>query len=397
MRFDRWHYPRPGLAKAYLDYFELGLTSARGLFARRRMGKTEFLKQDFIPAAEGAGYLTAYVNFWEHREDPGVALTEALGAALEARGVGRILKKLQVPITKLKASGRVPGLAHATLEAELADDQKLFSASALKSVLTRFDRGKCKLIVIIDEAQILANDEHSDFAHALRAGLDVRKNRLKVIFAGSSETTLRQMFARASEPFYNWAPLEPFELLGREFVTAMAEQVNSISRLPLSVTDALQAFEGLNRTPEFFRRYVERYLVYPFEGSAAALKFTQEHVFNDGNFRKQWDGLLPADREILLMLSEGIADLHSKVARERLGRVLGLAGATDLSTPQHALRRLRACNAIVRLAHGEYRYEDEAFSEWVRRQAIRAVAPTRRGGSPRPSGDARGGKRVRRR
>src|SRR6185312_11374687 len=186
MRPDHWHFPRPGLAQAYLDYFELGLTSARGLFARRRMGKTEFLKQDFIPAAERAGYLTAYVNFWEHREDPGVALTEALGAALEARGVGRILKKLQVPITKLKASGRVPGLAHATLEAELADDQKLFSASALKSVLTRFDRGKCRLIVIIDEAQILANDEHSDFAHALRAGLDVRKNRLKVIFAGSS-------------------------------------------------------------------------------------------------------------------------------------------------------------------------------------------------------------------
>ena len=54
---NNWHYPRPLLAKKYLDLFDMGLTSARGLFARRRMGKTEFLKKDFIPAAEKAGYL----------------------------------------------------------------------------------------------------------------------------------------------------------------------------------------------------------------------------------------------------------------------------------------------------------------------------------------------------
>jgi len=44
------------LANKYLDLFDLGLTSARSLFAKRRMGKTEFLKKDFIPAAEKAGY-----------------------------------------------------------------------------------------------------------------------------------------------------------------------------------------------------------------------------------------------------------------------------------------------------------------------------------------------------
>lgn len=35
-----WHFARPTLANKYLDLFALGLTSARGLFARRRMGKT---------------------------------------------------------------------------------------------------------------------------------------------------------------------------------------------------------------------------------------------------------------------------------------------------------------------------------------------------------------------
>jgi len=259
----------------------------------------------------------------------------------------------------------------------LADDEKPFSATHLKTVMRQFDKRHKNLILIIDEAQILANEEQSDFAHALRASLDIRKDRLKVIFAVSSETTLRQMFARSSEPFYNWAPLEPFELLGREFVEAMVQNVNNISKLPLSLAQATQAFEELNRTPEFFRRYLERYLIYPFDGPAAALKFTQAHVFNDGNFRKQWNDLLPADREILLMLSEGVKDLHGRAARERLGKVLGLGKAADLSTPQHALRRLRASNTVVKLTHGDYRLEDDAFRDWIRKQGgLSAAADT---------------------
>jgi hypothetical protein len=50
----------------------------------------------------------------------------------------------------------------------------------------------------------------------LRASLDGRKQNIKVVFAGSSEATLRRMFGRSTEPFYNWAPLEPFDLGDRE-------------------------------------------------------------------------------------------------------------------------------------------------------------------------------------
>ena len=75
----------------------------------------------------------------------------------------------------------------------------------------------------------------------------LEKIRIKVIFAGSSETTLRRMFGVASEPFYNWAPLEPFELLGKDFVVAMVERVNKISKFPLSLDDAIDAFEKLKK------------------------------------------------------------------------------------------------------------------------------------------------------
>ena len=107
------------------------------------------------------------------------------------------------------------------------------------------DKSGKRLLLVIDEAQVLASPEHSAVAHSLRAGLDVRKAAIKVLFAGSSEAALRQMFSRAAAPFYNWAPLEPFPLLGREFVEATVQQLSSVARNPLSMDDALHAFAVL--------------------------------------------------------------------------------------------------------------------------------------------------------
>lgn len=55
-------FARPELADRYLRIFDVGLTSARALFAKRRMGKSAFLEQDLIPAARGAGYVTVYLK-----------------------------------------------------------------------------------------------------------------------------------------------------------------------------------------------------------------------------------------------------------------------------------------------------------------------------------------------
>jgi hypothetical protein len=87
-----------------------------------------------------------------------------------------------------------------------------------------------RMLLVLDEAQVLARPEHSELAHSFRANLDSRKASIKVIFAGSSEVTLRQMFGRVREPFYNWAPLTPFPLLGEEFVHALTQLVNGLSR-----------------------------------------------------------------------------------------------------------------------------------------------------------------------
>jgi hypothetical protein len=68
----------------------------------------------------------------------------------------------------------------------------------------------------------------------------------------------------------------------------------------LSEREALRAFDALKRTPEFFRRYLQRYLSYAELGSRAALDDTLGHVFNNrlsrrveyGHYQIQDDGFV---------------------------------------------------------------------------------------------------------
>lgn len=364
---DPWHFARSDLARSYLDAFDLKLSSARGLFARRRMGKTEFLRRDLLPEARKRGYLVAYTNLWDSRSAPDAALLASLADALEPQGVQAVLTRLGKPVKRLKASASLPGI-YGSLEAELTTP-KVDSAAALREIMKQLDRQKKPLLPAIDEAQVLASTAHSDFAHSLRAALDTRKLRIKVIFAGSSESTLREMFARASEPFYNWATLEPFPLLGDEFVAFTIKLMNSMIKSKLTVQQGRHAFDELHRTPEFFKRFVERYMLYQPQGLDAALAHTKASVFSDEHFLKQWSERNAPDQAVLTLLARGEGDLHGAEALATLSAWLGKAATKN--TVAHALRRLQVDNVVTRLGVGHYRVEDEAFAEWLRRRRQR--------------------------
>lgn len=362
---NNWHFARPELAKSYLTLFKLGLTSARGLFARRRMGKTEFLKKDLIPAAQAENYTTVYINLWDLESDPATAIISEVYKAIEPKGFNKIWANLKSPMMKVKATSKIPMLTDASIKADLTRNNRVMGTYLMESMAS-FDKTKMQLLLVIDEAQVLAYEENSHFAHALRAALDIRKDRIKVIFAGSSEATLRRMFGVSSEPFYNWAPLEPFELLGKEFVAAMVERVNQISKYPLALNAALDAYLQLKNTPEFFRRYIENYISNPEMGPDVALSETRAKIFNDDNFKRQWDALLPADQIILTMIAKGEADLHGKLAIQRLGEELGIGDSIDKNTIHNSLRRLSNKTILTKIEYGVYQFEDEAFGDWVK-------------------------------
>lgn len=362
---DPWHFPRPDLAQAYLHGFDLGLTSARGLFARRRMGKSEFLKHDLLPAALRAGYQAAYTNLWEDTDHPGQALATAIVLAVQPKGLGKFWADLNTPIRKLKGTGKLPLGVEAGLELDLADKEKA-AVPAIQAALMAADKSGERLLLVIDEAQVLASPEHSAVAHSLRAGLDIRKAAIKVLFAGSSEAALRQMFSRAAAPFYNWAPLEPFPLLGRAFVEATVQQLDSVAKNPLSLDYALHAFAALQETPEFFRWYVERYLMYQQQGPEQALQVTLARVHDDTGFARTWKELGRADRAVLLLAARGVQDLYSAPALRQLQELLDAPDLTA-SAPRTSIRRLTGARLqlMARVDHGAYRFEDPEFQVWV--------------------------------
>jgi hypothetical protein len=362
---DPWHFPRPELAQAYLQGFDLGLTSARGLFARRRMGKSEFLKHDLVPAAQRSGYLAAYVNLWDDTDHPGQALATAILQATQAKGLDKFWEDLSRPISKLKGGGKLPLGIEAALEVSLAEKEKL-AVPAIQAALQASDKSSKKLLLLIDEAQVLAAPEHTGVAHSLRAGLDIRKAGIKVLFAGSSEAALRQRFSRSAAPFYNWAPLEPFPLLGNEFVEAMVSQVATAAKQPLGLDEAQQAFATLKETPEFFRWYIERYLMYQQQGSAEALRYTQARVNDDTGYAKTWKELYRPDRAVLLLAARGVQDLFGAAALRQLKELLDDEAITA-TVPRGSLRRLTApkLQLMARVDHGAYRFEDTEFQAWV--------------------------------
>ena len=310
-----------------------------------------------MPAAEKAGYLVVYTNLWELEIDPATALVSEFYRVIEPKGFAKVWASLNEPISlkKFKASGKIPGVGEGANEADLSDIKRI-TGTLLMEAMQTYDKKKIQMVLVIDEAQVLAYGENSHFAHALRAALDVRKESIEVIFAGSSEATLRRMFGVASEPFYNWAPLESFDLLGEDFVKAMVEKVNKISKFPLTMADAIFAFEQLKNTPEFFRRYIEYYLNNPDQGTKLAIENTKNKVFSDKNFQKQWNTLLPADMVLLSMIAHGKKDIYSQHALAKLSESLGIEGNVNKNTIQNSLRRLEKKNLVTKIDYGTYQF-----------------------------------------
>jgi hypothetical protein len=360
-----WHFARPKLAEHYLRSFDVGLISATALHARRRMGKTEFLTKDLTPAAHAKGYVVGYCNLWQEEQGPSEAIAEAVAATAQPRRLlVKVRAKISSPVTTLKLSGKMGAMAEGTAELGLKDTDKL-NAGRLRSAFTAFDKSGNKGLLLIDEAQVLADRSHRALEKALRALLDTRKDRLHVIFTGSSEDRLRTMFAAEDKAFYNWARVEPLPLLGEEFVRELTRRANALTTMKLDVSDALKAFEALKRVPELFRRFLSQYLGNAFEGVNRAIATCKQSVYLEEGFAARWAKMLPADRLLLQAVAAGEPDLHGAASLARIGQALGLGRAADRSVPQNALKRLRDRQILIQTDTGVYRYEDDSFKDWV--------------------------------
>src|ERR1700674_1625066 len=156
-----WHFARPEIDEHHLQAFDLGLISATALHARRRMGKTEFLTKDLTPPAEKKGYAVGYCNLWQEDQDPADAIAEAIHAcSVPRRVLAKVRAKLETPVSTLKVSGKGSGIAEGGAELGFKDADKARVAK-LRAAFTAFDRSKNTGLLLIDEAQLLADKRHT--------------------------------------------------------------------------------------------------------------------------------------------------------------------------------------------------------------------------------------------
>ena len=224
-----WHFPRVELAEKLMDRFQIGATTALTLFAPRRMGKTEFVNKDLLPLAEKQGYITAYVNFWDRKQNPAdsliVGLTRATGSLKRTAKLRSMLGR----ITGGSISTPIGG-AGFTLE-DKGEADKLDIIQQLFDLLLKDGR---PLLLALDEVQHLATDRKFEpIIFALRASSTP-------IGTGSCSTpdqavtVLRKLFARRNAALFSSSQQIDLPTFGR------------LSRIPLVCSSRLRRARSIS-------------------------------------------------------------------------------------------------------------------------------------------------------
>ncbi|CDQ10972.1 conserved protein of unknown function [Acidithiobacillus ferrivorans] len=273
MAKDPWHYPRTALADQYLKTLGIGLSKSLVLFAQRRMGKTEFLRKDLLPAAEMAGYITIYVSLWESREDPKSVLLDAIRKAAEGEGIiSGVWRRLSRPESKIGV-----GTNASTVGAQASCEQGTAKVSDhlldLRQWMNTLAEKKKPTLLLVDEIQTLADEKrYGALVAALRSGLDKHGDQIKAVFTGSSSEGLRRMFQMEKAPFFQFSHRIPFPQLGPEFVQHMLRAFANATQRQLNEAEAWQAFTDLALVPEHFRLMMANMVQLGSTDIAAALE-----------------------------------------------------------------------------------------------------------------------------
>lgn len=364
-----WHCPRPKLAQAYLQLLGSGLVVSTCIFAPRRTGKTVFLRQDLTPAAQQAGYAVAYADLWQTPLDPGTALVRALEEALQAKSLGsRVMKGLRTPIKKLKASAEVSSIK-GEVELELDAVSKQATDTALRiDDLAAALCAKKPLLLLVDEAQELARTQSNEWmARALRTAMTKHRDRLRVVFTGSSRSQLAHVFSDAQAPLYSvGATVQEFPALDRELVEFVAARFEAACGRKLDVGTAWAYFDrDFQHKPEPFLQAIVAMLMNP---GLSLHDACQQELRDDArreNHEATWASLDALQRSLVQLLQADPTTLP--FSKATLAAAAKQSKRKDLKVHhvQWALRQLAERNIVSKNARGVYTFDNPAFERWV--------------------------------
>jgi hypothetical protein len=361
-----WHYPRTALARTYLQTLDAGLISSLVLFAPRRKGKTEFLLEDLLPAAESAGYRTVYCSMWQNRSDPLAALLASLAQAAQPRG--KLYQRLLRPFKKTSLALEIEHVGKLTAEAEFnardgGGTERLQRLPELLDAVILASKGR--VMIAFDEVQHLAKPEFQELVAALRTALDLRKKAVKSVFTGSSRNRLQMMFSQIKAPLFQFSQTTDFPDLGDEFVIFMVAAFQQATQRKLSLVAAHDAFVVLGKTPGLFHDAVERLM----KAGGVDIEDVARHVLDESRqasgYAQRLMDMRPLDRAVLRAVVAQMP-LYSEESRSQFSAAIGIEGEPlSARQVQVAVDRLLAEQMIYQSGRGRYEIEDHQLAEWL--------------------------------
>jgi uncharacterized protein len=297
-----WHFNRPKLAQQFAK--RLIQHERVAMFGPRQTGKTTLLREEILPALKAAGVLPIYIECWADKANPLQSINYALKKALEALTLSpgkRGQRLAKTPIRKIGAVGLSIEVGEVA-ERKIPDNPYFAFDALLTSLLEACGKD---LVLVFDEFQAIAEAKDADaIAAALRAALTQASSKVGVVFSGSSQHLLLEMFSRAQTPLYNFANTEPYPLLKEDFVGHVAKKYIDATQRDFNQAIALRVLESVGHQPAPFLNAVSNAMSKPGWTVEDGLKVMLDPKVTN-KWSSAWYGLTDLQRYTLRVAHEG--------------------------------------------------------------------------------------------
>jgi hypothetical protein len=357
-----------------------GLRSGVFLSGIRRVGKTTFIRQDFVPALLERGALALYVDLWTDRSRPPMALMqEAVRAAASEleQPASSILQKLR------RVKGLNFGAAGISLGVQLDGLGTPGGVTLVEVFVELVRKAQGGVVLIIDEVQqAMASQDGQDMLFALKAARDGVNTatdlpgRLLIVGMGSHKSLVTDMATRRSQAFAG-AHTASFEPLGKDYVEWFLNRVAAAGLAVPSLHAAFSGFRDMGSRPEELTKAVRQFQDEVAAGrgadadtafaticatlATAAAELDIQSIEDAGELAVLAFSRIAAGQARGLYATDTLASFSESMGRE--------ISANDM-TP--AIDKLVAANLIVRKGHGNFDIADPFVKQvWLRHVQMR--------------------------